>query len=102
MAGSPAGASEGLARLGGQAWCGSPRPYGASGPRRRARRGGRARRMPGGRGLYPLPNGPERDQVAAGLAEAGFEVQLGTRKADPDALPAAYRPRSRRDRAGRG
>jgi diguanylate cyclase (GGDEF)-like protein len=39
-----------------------------------------------------LPNGPERDQLAAALQEAGYLVHLGSRKDDPNALPAAYRP----------
>lgn len=39
-----------------------------------------------------LPHGPERDQVAAALRDAGFEVQLGSRKDEPEALPAPYRP----------
>ncbi len=39
-----------------------------------------------------LPNGPEREQVAAGLRDAGYEVQLGSRLDEPGALPAAYRP----------
>ena len=39
-----------------------------------------------------LPNGPERDQLGVALTDAGYEVQLGNRKDDPDAIPAAYRP----------
>lgn len=39
-----------------------------------------------------LPNGPERDRLATALREVGFEVQLGSRRDDPDALPDAYRP----------
>ncbi|HYC31925.1 MAG TPA: diguanylate cyclase [Gemmatimonadales bacterium] len=39
-----------------------------------------------------LPNGPEREQLSMALADAGYEVQLGSRKDDPDVIPAAYRP----------
>jgi diguanylate cyclase (GGDEF)-like protein len=46
----------------------------------------------GWRARLILPNGPERDHVALALADAGYEVQLGSRKDDPDAIPAAYRP----------
>jgi diguanylate cyclase (GGDEF)-like protein len=47
---------------------------------------------PAWRARLVLPNGPEREQLAAGLQGIGFEVQLGSRKDDPDTLPAAYRP----------
>lgn len=39
-----------------------------------------------------LPHGPERDALAVALRAAEFEVQLGSRRDEPDALPAAYRP----------
>jgi diguanylate cyclase (GGDEF)-like protein len=39
-----------------------------------------------------LPNGPERDRLAVALRDVGFEVQFGSRKDDPDALPPPYRP----------
>jgi diguanylate cyclase (GGDEF)-like protein len=39
-----------------------------------------------------LPPTAERDQLARGLQEAGYEVQLGQRTDDPASLPAAYRP----------
>ena len=35
---------------------------------------------------------PERDQLTRELQQAGYEVQYGSRKDDPSALPAAYRP----------
>ena len=47
---------------------------------------------PAWRARVVLPNGPERDQVAAALREIGYEVQLGSRKDDPAALPPPYRP----------
>ncbi len=39
-----------------------------------------------------LAPGPERDQLTRELQGAGYEVQFGSRKDDPSALPAAYRP----------
>ncbi len=39
-----------------------------------------------------LPPSPERDQLTRDLQQAGYEVQYGSRKDDPAALPAAYRP----------
>ena len=47
---------------------------------------------PSWRARLVLPNGPEREQLAAGLQAVGFEVRLGSRKDDPAAMPAAYRP----------
>jgi diguanylate cyclase (GGDEF)-like protein len=48
--------------------------------------------LPERRARLVLPPGPERDQVVASLSAAGYKVHLGSRKDDPGALPAAYRP----------
>jgi diguanylate cyclase (GGDEF)-like protein len=39
-----------------------------------------------------LPPGPDRDQVVSRLQASGYEVQLGSRKDDPAALPGTERP----------
>jgi diguanylate cyclase (GGDEF)-like protein len=48
--------------------------------------------QPAWRARLILPNGPERERLARALRETGYEVQLGTHKDGPDALPSAYRP----------
>ncbi len=56
----------------------APAPQAPAGPRWRAR--------------LVLPPGAEREGIAASLQAAGYEVQIGSRKDDPVALPAAARP----------
>ncbi len=61
----------------------------------RARGGGPAERptpMDSWRARLVLPHGPEREQLSAALRAVGYEVQLGSRRDDPDALPPPYRP----------